>query len=186
MPLWSVYHSVHLAIKYGTFLFPLFVIDIGLQQPDSKTANRWAVVSLCQLLHASGQIDFFAALLWWLPRDNAPTGGFDFLSSLCSVRSACLLGTNLAYLFLDAHCVTWCLWDVWSGDQHLICESMSVSVISAHASHYVWLYIMATIPWQNFFLVKHVTLYDAFRFHCRATYMNTKQRRYMVCDPSIE
>ena len=46
MPLWSVYHSVHLTIKYGTFLFPLFVIDIGLQQPDAKTANRWTVVSL--------------------------------------------------------------------------------------------------------------------------------------------
>ena len=28
-----------MTIKYGTFLFPLFVIDIGLQQSDIKTAN---------------------------------------------------------------------------------------------------------------------------------------------------
>jgi hypothetical protein len=114
-------------LNYGTFLFPLLIIDIGLQQPDAKTASSCAIVSLCQFLTAIGRIDFFAALLWWwLPRDNAPTGGFDFLLSLCSVRTACLLSANPTTVFLNTLCVTWCLWDVWSGDQHLIYESQLV------------------------------------------------------------
>jgi hypothetical protein len=50
-------------LNYGTFLFPLLIIDIGLQQPDAKTASSCAIVSLCQFLTAIGRIDFFAALL---------------------------------------------------------------------------------------------------------------------------
>jgi hypothetical protein len=34
------YHTVSFTIKYGTFLFLLLVIDIGLQQSDTKTTIR--------------------------------------------------------------------------------------------------------------------------------------------------